>query len=326
VVFNEVVKFKKSAIIEGGIAFGDIKKQAFQMCADPDPNGPCVALLSSGRPFLAAAQFCAAQKGDICTDSQSWAMRKISSGSTIYNFKLLANWTNSFADNDGNKWTSVNGGTGDNHSHTSNYLVPCCHNITPTVPGEQKIGGIRVLKINNVDNATWATAVNACIALKADLCDKGQYRVMRNKGKISARMWASDHSDNDNTGGSYKKGIGGVSDDPNPNQKYGYACCATDRQKLACPGGSTEMQGVCVAKIHNGNVNWNTASTACSSLGARVCSIAQTAVLRKAGKVTTSASWTASYSDNDSQQAKIGVGNAGDDHTYNSGYGYACCF
>jgi len=326
VVFNEEVKFKKSIIIEGGIAFGDIKKQSFQICDDPDPNGPCIAELSSGRPFLEAALHCAAQKGDICTDSQCYAMRKVSNGSTIYNFTLLPNWTNSFADNDSGQWSSVNGGTGDNHSHTSNYLVPCCHNITPIVPGEQKVAGIRVLKINNADNATWDTAVQACLKLKADLCDKGQYRVLRNKGKISARMWASDHSDNDNTSGSYKKGIGGVSDNPTPGQKYGYACCATDRQKLDCPAGAQNVKGVCVAKIHNSNVNWNTASTACAALGARLCSIAQSAVLRKEGKIKTSASWTASYSDNDGNQAHIGVGNAGDDHTYNSGYGYACCY
>ena len=324
VQYNDSVVFKKSVIIEGGIAFGDIKKQSFDICADPAPNGPCVAELFAGRGFLAAAQHCASLKGDICTDSQSYVMRKISNGSTIYNFKLLPNWTNSFADNDGGQWSEVNGGTGDDHSASSPYLVPCCHNITPPVPGEQKIAGIRVLKINNAENATWDVAVNACMALRADLCDKGQYRVMRNNGKISARMWASDHSDNDGT--NYGMGQGKVSDNPNPNQQYGYACCATNRDKLECPAGATDIEGVCVAKIHNGNVNWSTAATACSSLGTRVCSVAQSAVLRKAGKVTSAASWTASYSDNDGGNPSVGVGNAGDDHNSSSGYGYGCCY
>ena len=322
--FAGKVVFKNSVLFEGDVSFAGIQEKSFQICDDPDPNGPCIASLRAGRPFLEAAQFCASLKGDLCTDSQSYAMRKKVSGESIYNFELRPNWTNSFADNDGGQWTIVNGGTGDNHSEFEKYSAPCCHNITPPVPGEKKVGGIRVLKVNNGENATWDTAVAACIALKADLCDKGQYRVLRQKGIINTRVWASDHSDND--GSQANASISSVSDNPSPGQQYGYACCATTRDKVACPAGSTDMQGVCVAKIHNSGTNWYNAATACSNLGARVCSIAQTAVLRKAGKVTHSSSWTASYSDNDGSQAKVGVGDAGDNHGDGSSYGYACCF
>ena len=322
--FSGKVVFKKSVLFEGDVSFAGIKEKSFQICADTDPNGPCIANLLAGRGFLEAAQLCASFKGDICTDSQSYAMRQLVSGESIYNFALRPNWTNSYADNDGQQWSQVNGGTGDNHGEFEKYSVPCCHNITPPSPGEQKMNGIRVLKLNNSENATWDTAVKACMALKADLCDKGQYRVLRNHGKINKRMWASDHSDNDGT--NYGMGQGKVPDNPQPSQKYGYVCCATNRDKLACPAGATDIEGVCVAKINNSNVNWSTAATACASIGTRLCSVAQSAVLRKAGKVTSAASWTASYSDNDSGQPGVGVGNAGDDHNSSSGYGYACCY
>ncbi len=322
--FDGKVVFKNSVHFQGDVSFTDIKEKTFNICSDPNPNGPCVVKLYAGRSFLEAAQHCAKQKADICTDSQATAMRKLVNVASIYNFDLRPNWTNSFADNDGKQWNNANGGTGDNHNDAEKYSVPCCHNITPPVAGEQKVGGVRVLKVKNSANYTWDEAVKGCLDLKADLCDKGQYRVLRKKGKISATMWASDHSDND--GNQASSAIGGTSDNPNPSQKYGYACCATNRDKLSCPAGATDIQGVCVAKIHNGGTNWDNASTACGNLGARLCSIAQTAVLRKAGKVTHSASWTASYSDNDGSQAAVGVGNAGDNHGTGSSYGYACCY
>ena len=318
------VSFKKSVTFEGGIAFGKINQQNFQMCADADVNGPCVAKLSSGQAFLEAAQHCAAMKADICTDSQSYVMRRTSSGSTIYNFTLLPNWTNSFADYEGGGWPIVNGGTGDNHSANSKFLVPCCHNITPTAVGEQNVAGIRVLKVHNGQDADWDTAASACLEVMADLCDTGQYRILRNHGAVTGKVWSSDHSDNDST--NYDKGLGGVPDDPNPSDNYGYACCATNRKTPDCPPGATDVDGVCVATIHDAGANWNTAAGACAGMGARLCSIAQTAVLRAAGKVKAAGSWTASYSDNDSGQASIGVGNVGDDHPPSSSYGYACCY
>jgi len=322
--FDGKVVFKNSVHFQGDVSFTDIKEKTFKICSDPAPNGPCTVRLYGGRSFLEAAQHCASKKADICTDSQSTGMRKLVNVASIYNFDLRPNWTNSFADNDGKEWNNANGGTGDNHSESEKYSVPCCHNITPPTPGEQKVGGIRVLKIHNSADTIWDVAVSACLALKADLCDKGQYRVIRAQGKVSAAMWASDHSDND--GNQASSAIGNTSDNTGPDHKYGYACCATNRDKLSCPAGATDMQGVCVAKIQNSGTNWSNASTACANLGARLCSIAQTAVLRKAGKVTHNSSWTASYSDNDGSQAKVGVGNAGDNHGTSSSYGYACCY
>ena len=319
VVYHGDVVFKKSVVFEGGVSFGAAPRETFELCTDPNKDGACYLQLYPSRPFLQASQLCAENKADVCTDSQTYRMRKVYSWHTTG-----PNWTNSFADNDSGQWQVANGGSGDNHSHNSNYLVPCCKNITPSTPGEQVVGGVRVLKINNSNNATWDTAVEACLAVKADLCDKGQLLVLRQKGKISANMWASDHSDND--GSMASSAIGSVSDDPNPSQKYGYACCATSRTTNDCPKGATEIEGVCVATIHNGGANWSTSANACAALGARLCSISQTAVLRKAGKVTSSASWTASYSDNDGGQASIGVGGAGDNHGEGSSYGYACCF
>ncbi len=319
VSFDDAVVFKKGVVFEGGVSFGNNPQQSFELCPDDNKEGACYLHLFPARPFIQASQLCASHKADICTDSQSYRMRQYYSWHTAQ-----PNWTNSFADNDGNKWSNCNGGSGDNHSEGSHYLVPCCNNITPTTKGEQVIGGVRVLKINNSNNANWDTAVKACLALKADLCDKGQYLVLRQKGKISAKMWSSDHSDND--GNQAASAIGSTSDDTNPSQKYGYACCATSRTTNECPKGATDIQGVCVAKIHNGGTNWSTSANACAALGARLCSISQTAVLRQAGKVTSSSSWTASYSDNDGSHAKVGVGNAGDNHGTGSSYGYACCF
>jgi len=319
VTFEDEVVFKKGVVFEGGVSFGTEPKQAFEMCKDDNKQGSCYLQLFPARPFIQASKLCASYKLDICTDSQAYMMRQYYSWHTGQ-----PNWTNSFADNDGGKWSGSNGGSGDNHSHTSHYLVPCCNNVTPATKGEQLVGGVRLLKVNNAENANWDTAVKACMALKADLCDKGQLVVLRQKGKISARMWSSDHSDND--GNMASSAIGNTSDDTNPGQKYGYACCATTRTTDACPKGATDINGVCVAKIHNGGANWSTSANACAALGARLCSISQTTVLRQAGKVTSSASWTASYSDNDGSQAAVGVGNAGDNHGAGSNYGYACCF
>ncbi len=320
---SKKILIKGDLIVEGKItvlggANDALAGQLFQTCANTDLTGPCVVKVSKGRTFLEAATFCASLKGDLCTDSQSYAARMSSISA------LNANWTNSYSDNESGTWNLVNGGTGDNHSNASPYLTACCFNYSPVVAGEQTYGGVRVLKVNNSANKTWAEAVTACLSVNADLCDKGQYYTIRQQGVISAKMWASDHSDNDSNYSN--SSIGSVDDDPSPGQAYGYACCATSRTSLVCPNGSTDMGGVCVAKIVNSGSAFTTAANACSTLGARICSISQTAVLRSLGAVTIAGSWTASHSDNDSSQASIGVGNVSDDPQDGSGYGYACCF
>jgi len=290
----------------------------------------------SERTFVEAAKYCAAKKQDLCSDAQTTVMRA-KAGGALYNFQLKPNWTSSFADNDGGQWSVANGGTGDDHQATSLYLTPCCSPWVPTSTGEQKMAGIRVLKMNNTENATWSDAVNTCSALGADLCDKSQYWVLRQSGQISVRMWANDHSDNEgccnnNSGtccnGGYDKGIGDVNDNPSPSTKYGYACCATERTSVSCPNGSNDLGGVCVAKMQNGGYGWNQAASDCASVGAHLCTTSQYAVLRAASAFAPSSAWSASHSDNDSNYAgPVSFGsNVSDDPTNGEGYSYACCY
>jgi len=291
----------------------------FKNCALTDKTGPCVVSFTPARAFVDAAKFCGAMKADICTDSQAFGARRQS----VY--MLQASWTNSFADNDGGQWTIANGGTGDDHPATSYYSTPCCFNVTPTQQGEQKVGGVRVLKVNNAANKTWNEAVDACFAVNADLCDKGQYYVLRQQGVVTVPVWSSDHSDND--GNVCSSSVGGTSDDPSPGQQYGFACCATGRTSLACPAPNTEVGGVCVAKVFNSNsYAFSTAATNCASMGARICSTAQSAVLRSAGVLSCPGNWSASHADNDSGYASVGVGNASDNPNDGNALGYACCF
>lgn len=280
-------------------------------------NGVCLASPGVNGTFLAAAKTCGAMKADICTDSQMWTLRRTSM------LNSNANWTNSFADNDSGYWSETNGGTGDDHSPNSNWLAPCCYNLTPVRPTDTKVSGVRVVYVNNAENTYYRNAAQFCNGMQADLCDKAQYWVIRKAGVVSVRMWSSDHSDNDNTSSTYEKGIGQVTDDPSIDQQYGFACCATDRADLTCPG--TEVNGVCMVKLNNSGGDWNTAANDCASVGARVCSVSQSAVLRDAKVLSSAANWTASYSDNDGGNASVGVGNAGDDHPNSSVYGYACC-
>ncbi len=286
-----------------------------QGCPFLSVDGVCVASLASDKDFLTAATDCAADDADICTDSQMAIVR----ARGLYADQ--ENWTNSFADNDNMMWNSVNGGVGDNHADSSTFGSPCCHNVTPVSSNETNVGGIRVLHVHDVADTRFFSAAFVCASLGADLCDKGSYTVLREQGVIEGPVWASDHSDNDQP--SFAKGVGSVSDNPSPTSNYGFACCATDRTDLACPG--TLVSGVCMISVDNTGGTWSEAANDCAEQGARLCSISQTAVLRAEGEVTHSASWTASYSDNDAGQATIGVGSASDNHPPSSVYGWACC-
>ena len=307
---NKKLQVTGNLIIDGVL-------QAYGVCPGGLYNGVCMATPGINGTFLASAKTCAAMKADICSDSQMWTLRR--SGVVANN----ANWTNSFADNDSSYWNEINGGTGDNHDTNSNWLAPCCYNLTPSRSTDQKVAGVRLVYVNNVANTYYRPAALFCNAMQADLCDKAQYRVLRNNSVVTVPVWSSDHSDNDNTTPPFEKGIGAVTDDPSIDQQYGFACCATDRADLTCPG--TEVGGVCTIKINNTGADWNSAATDCANVGARVCSISQSAVLRDAKVLTSAANWTASFSDNDGNQAAVGVGNAGDDHPNTSVYGYACC-
>ena len=320
---NKKIQIKGDLIVDGKITSGSGSSIEsivdFNLCTPAIKGGPCVASFTGAKTFLEAAKFCASIKADLCTDSQSFAARRQSI------WAMQPNWTNSFADNDGGQWSINNGGTGDNHSDTTFYVSPCCYNITPTQPGEQQVAGVRVLKVNNSADKTWAEAIDACLALQSDLCDKGQYYVLRSQGIVTATMWASDHSDND--GNVASSAIGNTSDDTSPGEKYGYACCATNRTTNTCPAPNTEVSGVCVAKVFNSNsFAFTTAAASCASMGARICSISQSAVLRAAGTLSCPGNWSGSHSDNDGNQASVGIGNASDSPPDSQALGYACCF
>ena len=313
---NKKVQVKGDLIVDGKITVLGAPSTTDGKCPGYLIDGVCVAESGAEQSFVNAAKWCANNfKADLCTDSQTWVLR----GTRMLNQN--ASWTNSFSDNDGGQWSEANGGTGDDHSPNSGWLSPCCYNITPPVTGEKNVGGVRVVYVRDVEDMKFREAAMHCAGMQADLCSKAEYWVLRQKGTVTKRMWASDHSDNDNT--NYEKGIGPVNDNPSMGDNYGFACCASPRKDMTCPG--TDVQGVCVIKVNNNGGDWNTAATDCASVGARVCSISQSAILRSAGTITSGANWTESYSDNDGNNANVGVGNAGDDHPNNSIYGYACC-
>ena len=294
---------------------------AREICWGSVTQGICFQSPGAGNPsFIDGAEYCAARKSDICSDSQVWVLRQ--TGALWSN----AIWTNSFADNDGGQWNEANGGTGDDHGSGSGWTAPCCYNVTPPRKSDEVIGGVRVVYKHDNPSVYFRQAAMYCAGLEADLCSKSEYQVLRQANYTNPNWgyWASDHSDNDNEG--FQKGIGPVADNPSLGHHYGFVCCGSHRKTLACPAPHTDHKGICVTKVHNAdNADWNTAAHECTKLNSRLCSIAQTAVLRKHGIVSSSSSWTASYSDNDSGHAAIGVGSAGDDHPPSSTYGYACC-
>ena len=281
-------------------------------------DGVCLAGVFAGNPnFRDASLYCASLNADLCTDSQSWVLRRSNM------LDSTANWTNSFADNDSSHWSEANGGTGDNHAWTSGWQAPCCYNITPARPTDKVLAGVRMVYLHNAQNVYFRQAAMYCAAMNADLCSKSEYWVLRKEKAVTVNLWASDHSDNDSA--NYEKGIGSVTDDPSINSHYGFACCATQRSdKDSCP--VERIAGVCAVHIANENsYTWDQVATDCATRKAQVCSMSQTAVLRNKGKLTASANWTASYSDNDSNNAAMAVGNVGDDHPNTSKYAYACC-
>lgn len=286
------------------------------LCEQADVDGVCLTKVATLQNFLAAAQECAAYGADICSDSQSWKLRENGV------LRSLISWTNSFSDNDGTPWNEVNGGASDDNPASSTYYAPCCQTVTPSRNTDQNVNGVRVVYVYDIADADWRTASTMCTAMKADLCDKSQYIVLRNSGFISQRMWASDHSDNDSS--RFALAIGSMPDNPIPSTTAGFACCAT-RNKVECP--VTETNGVCVASINNTNTLFLDAANDCASKGARICSISQSAILRNAGAITAVRNWTGSGSDNDGNFAVVGVGNGPDDPNFNSDmFGYACCY
>ncbi len=297
-------------------------------CPGPRVDGVCLLTYNSTQAtnfFLAATQ-CANAGGDICTDSQSWPM-SVGYWQNVHLAKTVlwnAHWTAAFGDNDAGQWTGVNGGTGDDHSSNSSYGFACCGGTTPPnsrVP-VQTVGGVKVNYVHNVADTYWSGAVATCLALNADICSDSQSYLLRKAGALTVATWTNSHADND--GGLYSSINGGTSDDTNPGQLYGFACCPSLRpQDLSCPVPRTG--GVCAVSINNvANANFDQAATACSNAGADLCSIAQLSVIRGQGLLSVPA-WSNSHSDNDAGNASVGVGATPDNPSLSSSYGYACC-
>ena len=295
------------------------QSSSWAICRGFDIDGVCITgnkYNSSG--FYEASNWCAAKNSDICSDSQMTILLR-------ERIMRQASWTNSYADNDSGQWNVANGGTGDNHGQSTAYGVACCTNSIP--PGDiasENVAGVRVTHLANEAIYYWEQATSTCATLRSDVCTKAQYSVLRSNGSISVNVWAHDHSDND--GQQWAAFIGSVSDDPNNNQVYGFACCAGTRPiDGSCPG--TDVNGVCVAKVVNSGVNFPTASADCASEGVDICSMSESYVLRQAGTITHAHNWTDAGADVDSNNAPNAVGSGGHDNASpGNSWGYACCY
>lgn len=310
--------------------------RADQWCAGFMANGICIASYrkNDDTNFSQSAAACARAKGDIATDSQMSTLRYGSSYYTAsWNLDWASGngwWTSSFADNDARTWDEVNGGVADDHSWNSGWGYMCVHNVTP--PGsttEDRIeNGVRVTHVHNVPDTDFRAASRFCHQRRADLCSDSEYGLLREAGVVTTSMWSNSHSDADGQSW-WLPFTASPSDNPSPGNHMGFACCASRRPlDLSCTG--EDVNGVCMTKVVNatsGAKPFLEAARDCSrTKGSRLCTISQSAVLRSAGKLTATASWTASHSDNDSGNAYVGVGSGmPDDPNPTTAYGYACC-
>ena len=295
-------------------------------------GGVCTPGVGSHRTWLSAQDFCRAKGADLCSGAQSLVLR---AHGMLPTYTSSGNWTNSFADNDGNNWRDANGATGDDHGYNSGYAAPCCFNNTPSRPTDEIVKwqsgdkGMRVVHIHNKTDVSFHSAAVYCATLNADLCTKSQYVYLRTAGKITVQpVWPNDGEDTD---GVQEYGTSGnksnLADDMSYHNSYGFACCAGERTSSKCPAGSTDTGGVCWVKVHNtNNVNWINAARDCGKLGASICTVSQSSVLRRSNILKSPGNWTAGFSDCDGQcSSSYGIGNAGNNLNQNSGYGYACC-
>lgn len=301
-------------------------------CPGTMVHGICLAHYrqNGDATFLGAAAECARRGADIASDSQMWVLR--------YMGHLLSTsfWTSSFADNDVNAFNEANGGMPDDPHMTSAYSYACVHNMTPPAvsPSEQMVDGVRVTYVHDVNDSSFRLASRVCASLRSDICSDGEIAVLRSAGNVVAgatRLWSSSHSDNDSN---YFAAITGASDNTQLNHSMGFVCCAGQRPAdLSCPG--ELIDGVCTTKIENvAGRSFMVAAKDCSSIhNSRLCSIAESAVLRQAGRLTTTANWTESHSDNDGGPCTYGcygpyagVGSTMPNDPHPDGvYGYACC-
>jgi subtilisin-like proprotein convertase family protein len=292
-------------------------------------GGVCTPGVGTNMTWEEAVAFCSAKKADLCSDAQALVLRRYG---LLGNYTSYGNWTNSWADNDSGVHNEATGNIGDDHSAGERWAAPCCYNATPARDTDQVVKvaagdkGIRVTYIHPSKDAPFQYAAAYCAWLNSDVCTKSNLVYLRTAGKIpSAQTWPNDGQDTD---GYAEYGTGGMANDVTFHQPYGFACCAGERPTATvCPTGATETGGVCTAKIVNSaSVNWVNAANDCGALGAHVCSVSESSVLRKAGVLTVSGNWTAGMNDCDGYcSSTYGAGSVGNDINPAATYGYACC-
>jgi hypothetical protein len=168
--------------------------------------------------FSGAVGVCNSLRSNICTDSQTFLLRKAGA-------LTVATWTAFASDNDSNLYNAINGGTLDNTHPSHQYGFACCGSTRPLnleCP-VAKSANVCAIEIHNQADATFDAAATACASQGADLCSIAQSAVLRNGGLLSVPAWTNSHSDND---GLYPTiGVGAVPDNPALTSQYGYACC-----------------------------------------------------------------------------------------------------
>jgi hypothetical protein len=168
--------------------------------------------------FSGAVGICGSLRSDICTDSQTFLLRRAGALS-------VKTWTAHHADNDLLLYNAINGGTPDNPHPSEKYGFACCGSTRPTTldcPVAER-SGVCAVAIHDVADTDFATAATACAAAGADLCSTAQSAVLRTVGSLSAPVWTNSHSDNDLL--NVASGVGAVPDNPDLSATYGYACC-----------------------------------------------------------------------------------------------------
>lgn len=292
-------------------------------------NGVCTPGVGAMMNWANAVNHCAGKKAQLCSGAQTYMLRRAGLMGSNMGSTYQA-WIGAYSDNDVGQMNEIVGNVADDPGATATNYAPCCYNATPNrstdiivkvAPADK---GLRVTHIHDSQDAPFFAAAAHCTSLNSDICDKSQLVYLRTAGKITAAVyWGSSGQDSD---GQKEYGAGPMSDDTVLWQGYGYACCASDRTALACPAGSTDKFGVCMAKVVNVGTTWVPAAKDCGAIGAHICSVAESSTLRLNGIITHTSNWSGEYNDCEGQcSGTKGLGAVQNDINPNLSYGYACC-
>ena len=349
---SKKIQVKGNLIVDGGLTMGaggaiagDVTFKDHVEFLDGCPQtasgertlamgGVCLAGAAGGKNWQNAVDYCHNMGAYVCSGSQSLLLRK---QGVLANYTPAqygsANWIASYSDNDGRWRDEIVGDASDDTGAGAAFSVACCFNWTPPRTSDQIVKvaandtGVRVTHIHNTADVPFHYAAAYCASLKSDVCDKSQLVYLRTAGKISAGyFWSNDGEDTD---GAVEYGTAGSGTLPNDLpliNGQAFACCAGERPTTACPSGTTNSGGVCYKKVVNSGTTWVNAAKDCAAIGSRVCSVAESSVLRRKGVLTIAGSWSGGFNDCDGNCAGTnGIGNAANNLNPNSGYGYACC-